>query len=376
MKKGKTSDYNNVIVMAAGALSLLCAVTILVLFIVFVSIKKPSYRDLSKYVFVTLCIDFVLTAVHGVSTFMKDPKIGDYGMKTWAISVVCFATVAILNVFAIYKHHDRVLPTISLCIPLGVATLAMLMNTVFFFFDAAVPILDYAYEPFEEFSDFEDNENLDGFTSKEQSAPSNIPGKTHLTVNTDGSLKWNKTHFIIAIENSITMKKRLKQVKGGLRCWLKSLDSSRNVNVSMITFSSIPHNGRCCRTPSELIHSLNDESTIQLTGNTDLSLSAALDGIKEMMNDKASTDKMGKDWLHYGIVIASDGSNCSKEALDDFKKFQTTLNYKFFINAITQSEMTTEVNKLVEELGGVHYKINSGANYGNAIVASLKKDPF
>lgn len=123
--------YSNAKIVAMSMLAFLCAITILVLFIIFISISRPSFKDFSKYAFVTLCISFGLFLIYGICGLLKDNSIHTYGLKTWAVAIILAATVITLNIIALIKAHDRVLPVITFSIAIGVAFLILLVNTEF-----------------------------------------------------------------------------------------------------------------------------------------------------------------------------------------------------------------------------------------------------
>jgi len=377
MKEIRSSrPYSNAVLAIMGALAFLGAVAILTLFIVFICISKPSFRNLSKFDFVVLCIDFVLLIVYGLMTFMKDPYIETYGVKTWLTAVLLFATVVVLNVLALYRHHTRVLPVISLSIPLGVALIVLLVNSQFYFCEAAVPDLYSVYGKApdqEEYSDFEESGSQEGFITTEVKAPSSSPVKGHMSIDSNGNVNWTKTHFMIAIEDGVTMKRRWRQIMGGIKSWLRSLSSSRDVVVSMFTFDIIGQNGRLYRPPYELVSAIED---MKPTGATRISLEGPLNTFTEIMNDNLGKSIKAPEWIHYGILITAEGSEAPKEGLSAIQKFKGRHTVKFFLNAISQTEMTGEVDKLVKELEGVHHVINPKANFGNAFIEAMRKDPI
>lgn len=200
--------YTNTAIVAMGALSLLCSVVVVTLFFTFTALSKPSFKDLNKFDFATLALDFFLSLLYGVLTFVKDPKISKYGTKTWVLSLILFTIVVTHNVVALYMHHSYVLPTIALAVPLAVALTILLVNSHFYFNEAVQPnwLDDYATSSqIEELSDFEECD-FQGFVKREVKAPSDSLVKDHVSVNSDGSLNWKKTHFILAIENDFTVK--------------------------------------------------------------------------------------------------------------------------------------------------------------------------
>lgn len=375
MKELRYRPYSNAVVTIMGVLSLLGAVAILTLFIVFICVKKPSFGDLSKFDFVVLCIDFALMIVYGLMAFMKDPLIVDYGKKTWLCAVLLFGTVLALNTLALYEHHSRVLPIISLSIPLGVALIVLIVNSQFYFCEAAVPDLYAMYgRPVkeEEYSDFEDSAQ-EGFIKTEVKAPGDSPVRTHMQVDSNGNVKWTKTHFIIAVEDGITMKRRWRQTIGGIKAWLKTLSSSRDALISIFTFDIIGQNGMLYRRPNELVSAIE---SIVPSGATKISLEGGVGTFVEVINDDAGKSTKVPEWLHYGILITAEGSEAPREAINTVKKFKQRDDVKFFLNAISQTEMTGEINKLVKELEGVHYVINPGSNFGNAFNEAMKKNPI
>eukprot|EP00826_Nyctotherus_ovalis_P026511 TRINITY_DN206_c0_g1_i3.p1 TRINITY_DN206_c0_g1~~TRINITY_DN206_c0_g1_i3.p1 ORF type:complete len:354 (+),score=95.32 TRINITY_DN206_c0_g1_i3:224-1285(+) len=334
MKEEKYRSYSNTILTIMGGLALLGAVAILTLFIVFVCISKPSFRDLSKFDFVVLCIDFGLLIVYGLVTFMKDPRIVDYGMKTWVCAVLLFGTVAVLNTMALYKHHSRVLPVVALSVPLGVAVIVLLVNSQFYFCEAVVPDL-YSYygrpPTLEEYSDFEDSGMMQGSIATEVKAPSDSPVKDHMKMDSNGNVRWDKTHFMIAIEDGITMKRRWRQTIGGIKSWLMSLSSSRDVFVSVFTFDTIGQNGRLYRPPLELVSAVENMAP---SGASKISLEGPVNTYVEIMNDNLGKSMRGADWLHYGVLVTAEGSEAPKEALKAVDKFKRRTGVNFFLNGI------------------------------------------
>lgn len=127
--------YSNSKILAAGILSFLCAATMLVLFIVFVSSSRPSFGELSKFTFVTLCIAFFLFVTYGVCALIKDDDIQTYGVKTTAYSLILFATVLILGIIGLVKSKSRVLPTVTLSMAIAVAAIVFFVNLQFFLAD-------------------------------------------------------------------------------------------------------------------------------------------------------------------------------------------------------------------------------------------------
>lgn len=375
MKEVRYRPYSNAIVTIMGVLSLLGAVAILTIFIVFICTKKPSFGDLSKFDFVVLCIDFVLMIVYGLMAFMKDLSIVDYGKKTWLCAVLLFGTVLALNTLAIYEHHSRVLPVICLSIPLGVALIVLIVTSQFYFCEAAVPDLYAMYaRPVkeEEYSDFEDSAQ-EGFIKTEMKAPANSPVRTHMQADSNGNVRWTKTHFMIALEDGITMKRRWRQTIGGIKAWLKTLSSSKDTLVSIFTFDVIGQNGRLYRRPNELVSAI--ESMVP-SGASRISLEGPVNTFVEIMNDNAGKSMRVPEWLHYGILITAEGSEAPREAVNAVQKFKRRHGVNFFLNAISQTEMAGEIDKLVKELEGVHYIINPGSNFGNAFNEAMKKNPI
>eukprot|EP00826_Nyctotherus_ovalis_P011682 TRINITY_DN13040_c0_g1_i1.p1 TRINITY_DN13040_c0_g1~~TRINITY_DN13040_c0_g1_i1.p1 ORF type:complete len:390 (-),score=50.95 TRINITY_DN13040_c0_g1_i1:92-1261(-) len=374
--KEKYRPYSNATLIIMGILGLGGAATILTLFIIFVSISKPSFHDLSKLDFAVLCVDFALLVVYGVVTFMTDPKISDYGVKTWLSAVLLFATVAVLNTTALYRHHDRVLPVISLCIPLAAATIIILVNSQFYFCEAVIrnPRRSFRRQPTqEEYSDFEDDSVSTGSIAVEIPAPYNSPIKEHFALDSSGNAWWRKTHFMVAIEDGARMKRRWRQIVGGVKAWLKGLAKSKDVVVSVFTFDVTGQNGKFYRKPSELVKTIEE---MVPSGAARISLEGPVSSFVEVMNDDCGKSMRGAEWLHYGVLITAEGSGTPKEALSAVQKFKRRYKLNFFLNTISQTEMVGEINKLVKELEGVHYIINKGANFGKAFVEAMNKNPI
>ena len=113
---------------AMGLLSILAAITDLVLFLIFICISKPSFKDLSKYDFVVLCITFCLFIVYGICVMMKDKSISTYGIKCLVVAFVVAAAVLTLNIISLVKHHTRFFPSITYSINITVAIIILLVT--------------------------------------------------------------------------------------------------------------------------------------------------------------------------------------------------------------------------------------------------------
>jgi len=133
--------YSNRKILAISALSFLCAFTMLLLSIIFISSSRPSFSDLSKFTFVTLCIAFVLFITYGVCAFIKDDSIQVYGTKTLIYSFILFVTVLVLGIISLVKSKDRVLPTIILSLAISVAAIIFFVNLQYFIANVLISTL-------------------------------------------------------------------------------------------------------------------------------------------------------------------------------------------------------------------------------------------
>lgn len=130
-------DYSNSKIIPTAILSLLCAAVMLLLFIIFVSTKRPSFRELSKYVFVTMILDFVLLIAYGICTFLKDSERTAYALKILACAGVVLATIFILNTIALHRHHARPMPVFCLCFSFAVAFIDFFVCLEYFLHDTS-----------------------------------------------------------------------------------------------------------------------------------------------------------------------------------------------------------------------------------------------
>lgn len=127
--------YSNTKIIAGCILAFLCAITIFVLTVVFISSSRPSFNDLSKFTFVSLCIIVGLFATYGICGFIKDDSIQLYGAKTLVYSFIVFVTVLVLGIISLVKSKSRVLPTVTLSIAIAVAIIIYFINLQFFLVD-------------------------------------------------------------------------------------------------------------------------------------------------------------------------------------------------------------------------------------------------
>jgi hypothetical protein len=365
--------YTNTAIVAMGALSLLCSIIVLTLFIIFISLSKPSFHDLNKFDLATLGLDFFLSLLYGVLTFIKDIEISKYGTKTWLTALILFTIVITHNVVALYKHHTRVLLTIALSIPIGTSAIIILVTSHFYFNEAVVPdVLEDYMNPtnIEDFSDFEEGE-VKGLIKKVVSAPSRSIVNDHVTMNE--RIGWKKTHFIVAIENDLTIKKRWKQIVGGIKYWLNTLSSCEDVLISSFSFDILAHNPKLYKTPAEMLEEIEGMIPIE---NLSFSLNTAIINYEEVIKNKEGKNLKTDEWLHYGILIAAGESSYKEGELEEFMRFKKKNEVNFFFTAITQTSNMRDINKLTIALEGVHYTINRLANFGKAFTEAMQKHPL
>ena len=136
-KKRIYKPYSNSKIISMSILSFLCAFTMLLLYIISASSKRPSFSDLSKYVFVTFCINFCLFIGYGICGYLKDEYIRTYGMKMLGCGAVVTITIIIMSIIALAKHHERTLPTIILSTDIAVAFIILFVTLEFFLNDAS-----------------------------------------------------------------------------------------------------------------------------------------------------------------------------------------------------------------------------------------------
>lgn len=132
-------NYPNGKIVAMSCLSFLCALTMLVLLIIFLASSRPSFKELSKFVFVVLCIDFFLLIAYGVCGFLKDPHPVTYALKVLGCAGVMAVTFLILNSIGLKKADYRALPIICLALSLAVALMDFFVSLGFYLKDAKTP---------------------------------------------------------------------------------------------------------------------------------------------------------------------------------------------------------------------------------------------
>lgn len=140
MKEQRTQRiYPNSKIVAMSYLSFLCAITMLILFIVFLASSRPSFTDLSKFVFVVLIIDFALIIVFGICGLLKDPHPVTYAIKVLGCAGIVAITVFILNVIGLKKTDHRTLPIICLSLSLAVVLMDFFVSLDFYLNNAHTP---------------------------------------------------------------------------------------------------------------------------------------------------------------------------------------------------------------------------------------------
>lgn len=132
-------SYPNSKIVAMSYLSFLCAITMLILFIAFLASSKPSFRDLSKFVFVALIIDFALIIVFGICGLLKDPHPVAYAVKVLGCAGIVAITIFILNVIGLKKADYRAFPIICLSLSLAVALMDFFVCLDFYLNNANTP---------------------------------------------------------------------------------------------------------------------------------------------------------------------------------------------------------------------------------------------
>jgi hypothetical protein len=135
----KHRDYPNSKIIAMSCLSFLCAFVMLILFIVFLASSRPSFKELSKFIFVALIIDFFLITIFGVVGFFKDSHPMTYALKVLGCTGLVAVTIFILNVIGLRKADYRALPIICLSFSLAVALMNFFVSLDFYLKDAKTP---------------------------------------------------------------------------------------------------------------------------------------------------------------------------------------------------------------------------------------------
>jgi len=139
MREIRVRDYPNSKIIAMSCLSFLCAFVMLILFIVFLASSRPSFKELSKFIFVTLIIDFFLIVIFGVVGFLKDAHPVTYALKVLGCAGLVAVTIFILNIIGLTKADYRVLPIICLSSSLVVALMNFFVSLDFYLKDAKTP---------------------------------------------------------------------------------------------------------------------------------------------------------------------------------------------------------------------------------------------
>ena len=402
--------YSNVKILGAAGLSLATAVALLVLFIVFVCIKKPAYSDLNKFIFMTLCINFFLFIIYGVVAFLKDPFIRDYAFKTWMCCLIVSTTIVILSIFSLMKSTERRLPTASLWTSIAVAALIFLINTEFCIDDLmseinllskpisrtdAYPDKDteitqsrmgnelkednkeseeplFKKPPPEESSIRSDKSEAEGSLRKEKSAPVNAIPRSFKKRTSGNKIEFEKTHFIVAIEAGANTKHKWGEIINGLQEWLKSL-SDDSILVSLFTFDSSYYITEVCKTPSEMLALVTQG--IEARGAAFVNIDAVLDGFCEILKSAERGKKNAYEYLNYGFMFIGDDGKYSELAVNKFLDVKKNNGPSFFMNITSQVKRTYVLTELIGSIGGVHYSIRKDKDLGLAIAESLQRDP-
>jgi len=405
MGESKSQSWSNDKVVIAAGVSLLGALALLVIFIVFLSLKRPSYSELNKFIFATLIVNFALFAIYGVIAFMKDDSPIDYGIKTWGFCMVVCVTVVILTMFSLEKSTERRLPTACLWTSIGVAGVIFLLNTLFCVTDMLHKYGATNQEPIymmagskDDKADFERTEPDKGrredskvFDSKvepreveppptpekslrkEIAPPRNAIVKDFKKDAAGGKATWERTHFILGIEGGANMKKRWGSVMAGLQSWTNKLKDG-NILISLFTFDSTFHTGPICKSPSEFADLL--AKGIEIRGANEVSLSAAIDTFADIIKNPEVANNSALGYLQYGAILIGENTKYPDDSLSKFLDFKKREGISFFFNISSQVETTYELTRVATALEGVHYSIRKGADLGLAFAEALERDPL
>eukprot|EP00826_Nyctotherus_ovalis_P030022 TRINITY_DN2382_c0_g3_i1.p1 TRINITY_DN2382_c0_g3~~TRINITY_DN2382_c0_g3_i1.p1 ORF type:complete len:426 (+),score=145.50 TRINITY_DN2382_c0_g3_i1:159-1436(+) len=422
MAISKPQTWSNLKVLIAGCISLLGALTLLVLFIVFLSLSKPSYSDLNKFIFATLIVNFVLFAVYGVVCFMKDDSAVDYGIKTWTCCTVVCTTVATLTMISLHKSTERRLPTACLWTSVGVAGAIFLLNTLFCITDMKEEVPMTGHDPAYMMTSKDERMELDKTESdrimrdkgahedskmdsmveprKEPTVAAKKDAKVEPKVeapppekslrkeinpprtsiireykkNAEGiKVTWERTHFILGIEAGKNMKKRWGLVISGLKSWVKNLHNG-NVLISLFTFDSTFHLGPVCKSPSEFAEILS--KGIEIRGGSEVSLSPAIETFADIIKSPDVTKNNALNFLHYGAILIGEEPKYPDSAVSKFLEFKKREGINFFFDVVSQVEVGHDLTKLATALEGVHYSVRKGGDLGLAFAEALERDPL
>jgi multisubunit Na+/H+ antiporter MnhB subunit len=409
MAESKSQSWSNGKVLIAAGVSLLGAIALLVIFIIFLSLKKPSYSDLNKFIFATLIVNFALFVIYGVVAFMKDDSPIDYGIKTWGCCMVVCTAVVILTMISLNKSTERRLPTACLWTSIGVAAVIFLLNTLFCITDMLHKYDIVNQEPTymmtasrDEKAEIERTEpdkvlvdkghHEDSKLSdskieprkieplaperslrKEIAPPRNSIAKEFKTDAAGGKATWQRTHFILGIEGGANMKRRWGSVIAGLQAWTKKLKDG-DILISLFTFDSTFHIGPVCKSPSEFAELL--AKGIEIRGATEVSLSAAIDTFADVIKNPEVAKNNALNYLQYGAILVGENTKYPDASLGKFLEFKKKEGVNFFFNITSHLDSAYEFTRLATALEGIHYSIRKGADLGLAFAEALERDPL
>eukprot|EP00826_Nyctotherus_ovalis_P024125 TRINITY_DN1865_c0_g1_i5.p1 TRINITY_DN1865_c0_g1~~TRINITY_DN1865_c0_g1_i5.p1 ORF type:complete len:340 (-),score=57.92 TRINITY_DN1865_c0_g1_i5:42-1061(-) len=327
MKEESTGSYSNTKIIVASILSFLASAAILILFIVFVLISKPSFKDLNKFLFVVLCTNFTLFTAYGICGLIKDPSIYTYASKTWSCSLVLANAVITLSVIALLKSHDRALPNAALLTSMGASGVAFIINTVYCIYDLQEfkPVVKLEPEhSFREVRYMRIQERLKSGLEfklgtdqtmaersreesevkvhsqhslrKEINPPATSIISEYKKTDESGAIMWKNTHFILGIEGGISMKKRWPQITSEIKSWLKRLPKE-GVVVSAFTFDSTFSIGPLYNTPAEILAAVSKR--FEVRGGSGVSFTPVLNTLSEIMK---SPEKIKKNAQNLSLI--------------------------------------------------------------------------
>lgn len=404
MAESKVQTWSNIKVVLASCIALLGAVALLTIFIVFLSLKKPSYGDLNKFIFATLIVNFALFAIYGIVGFMRDDSPLAYGIKTWGCCMVVCTTVVILTMISLNKSTERRLPTACLWISIGVVAAIFLLNTLFCVTDMLEVVHIVNQDPTymsvgskDERIEHEKTEVDKASRSDSRREDSKIEPKKVESIAPGGSLRkeinaprtsivkdykkeapnhratWERTHFILGIEAGANMKKRWGSIIAGLQEWVKKLQDGK-ILISLFTFDSTFHLGPICKTPSEFADLL--AKGIEIRGANEISLSAALDTFADIIKSPEVAKKGALNYLHYCAMLIGENTKYPEASLTKFLEFKKRQGVNFFFDIVSQVGNGSDLNKMASILEGVHYSIRKEGDMGLAFVETLERDPL
>lgn len=124
--------YSNGKIVAASVLSFLTAAAVLILLIVFISISRPSFKDLCKYAFTALCLTIILFIVYGVCGFLKDATSQAYASKMLTVALITCIAIIGLDIAALIRVRDHVLPTVTSAVAIAIALIILLVSVEYY----------------------------------------------------------------------------------------------------------------------------------------------------------------------------------------------------------------------------------------------------